>query len=227
MVEKLKLISKQIHWSSVLKAAIFALAWFFLPFWLFLLIALYLYFFPLSQSGSVAVPFLVLLFLCLIEPSGILFTLVFGTIFFYILVIKDLLVIDRKSAYEILVFALSFLTLRSFYDRLGGGIGGSSLLYSFLIAIVIAFLVESFWQSKRNVISWLLFMTIWQLLIAGLFLPVDFVYQAVIIFLALVIPVDLIPQYLSGDFIPEKIFAVSSAIFAALVIVLASAHWGL
>ena len=48
MAGKLKSISRQIHWSLLLKAAVFALAWFFVPFWLFFLIALYLYFIPKS-----------------------------------------------------------------------------------------------------------------------------------------------------------------------------------
>jgi hypothetical protein len=174
------------------------------------------------------IPFFALILLCLVQPQDILFALIFGAIFFYILLIKDFLLIDRKSAYEVLVFSLSFLLLRSFYEQVGAGITGLSLFYSFFVAIIIVFLARSFWQSRgTNIVHWLLLLTTWQLMIAGLFLPVDYAYQTGIIFLGLIVPIDLISRYLSGDVMPKKIFAVSSVVFAALVIVLASARWGL
>ena len=78
MEEKLKSILKQIHWSLVLKATIFAVAWFALPFWIFLLLALYLYFVPLGGSAKVVLPFFVLIFVTALEGVSIPFAVVFG-----------------------------------------------------------------------------------------------------------------------------------------------------
>src|ERR1700735_5015882 len=118
MEEKLKSISKQIHWSLLAKAAIFALGWFFLPFWLFLLLALYLYFFPFFQSRKLlGAPFLGLLALTFIGPASFFMAIVFGLLFYYLLLIKDLVLIDRKAAYELFAFVLLFFFLRSFYEN--------------------------------------------------------------------------------------------------------------
>ncbi len=64
MAEKLRSISKRINWSLVLRSVIFGVAWWALPFWLFLLVALYLYFVPITGASKVSVPFFVLLLIC-------------------------------------------------------------------------------------------------------------------------------------------------------------------
>src|ERR1700722_12935955 len=112
MVEKLKSISKQIHWSLLARAALFALFWFFLPFWLFFLLALYLYFIPFFQERTLPVPFFILLLLTFIESPGIFFAVIFGLLFYYLLLIKNLVLIDRKSGYELFVLAITFFFLR-------------------------------------------------------------------------------------------------------------------
>src|SRR5579863_4846301 len=103
MGEGLKSILKRISWSSLLKAVIFAAAWWLLPFWLFLLIALYLYYVPLAGSYGASAPFWTLMLIGLLEPSNLFTALIFGAVFYFILLIKDLLIIDRRMAYEIVV----------------------------------------------------------------------------------------------------------------------------
>jgi hypothetical protein len=236
MVVKLKSISKRIHWSLVLKAAVFALAWVWFPFWLFSIVALYLYFAPLFQARRLAVPFFTLLLLCYLQTPGTTFAVIFGSVFYAILLIKDLLLIDRRSAYELLVLVLTFLLLRDFYSTFNGGINGSTLIYSFLIAGVFVFLARSFIRgfagdaaaaaATDRVAVLLFFLLFWQILIAGLFLPVDFIYQSVTAFLVAVLLVDLVPEYLFGNLSRTKILAASTVIFALFVIVLGSARWG-
>src|SRR3989344_5474343 len=127
MEEKLRSISNQIHWSSVLKAVVFALAWLWFPFWLYLPIALYLYLVPLFQARRLAIPFVTLLTLSYLEmPSG-MFALMLGAVFYILLLIKDLLLSDRRSAYELLVLMLSFLVLREFYLEFNHGLAGGAL----------------------------------------------------------------------------------------------------
>jgi hypothetical protein len=237
MEEKLKSISKRIHWSLVLKAAIFAAAWFALPFWLFLLVALYLYFIPFTGSAKVALPFLVLLLISAFEGSNIGFALIFGILFYYMLSIKDLFIIDRKSVYEILVLVLSYLLFRIFFMKTGGDFGGASLFYGFLVAGVFSMMVSSFisnfsdafgdTRSFRRMIGWMIFILMWQLLIVGLFLPLDFVYQSGIVFIISMIFIDLVPSYILGQLSRIKTLVTSSTIFALLTIIVASARWGL
>ena len=243
MVEKSKSILRQIHWSLVLRAAVFALAWFFFPFWLFLLIALYLYFVPLFQAKKLAVPFFVLLILTYIEAPSILFLLIFAALFYYLLLIKDLLLIDRRSAYELVVLALAFFLIRSFYEYFGAGlITGASLWYGFSVAALIGLLINGFIRGfsdgpgsesvKRDisprVAAWLAFLMVWQFLILGLFLPLDFVYQSVIIVLIAVPVIDFVPEYCFGGVASRrKVLTTGMAVFALLAIVLSSAQWSI
>lgn len=235
MAGKLKSISKRIHWSLLLKAVVFAIAWFLFPFWLFFLIALYLYFVPIAQSGTVVGPFLVLILLTFLEPTSALFALVFGVVFFYILLIKDLILIDRKSVYEVIVLFLSFLLLLGFYKDEGGSLSVSSLLYSLCGAVIVGYLISGFlrFSLDRPITAlarsavWLSTALIWQFIIAGLYLPVDFVYQTVAAFLGVTLIIDLVPQYLFGESSREKILTTLSVIFVLFVFILGSARWGL
>jgi hypothetical protein len=237
MEEKLKSISKRIHWSSLLKAAIFAIVWFWLPWWLFLLVALYFYFVPLAGSAKVVLPFLVLLFISLFEGPSIAFALIFAILFYYILLVKDLLIIDRRDAYEILVLVLTYLLLRTFFMKSGGDFGGLSFFYSFFIAAIFSFMLSSFignfsdafkdTKPFRRMIGWASFIIIWQLLIIGLFLPLDFVYQSAIVFLISMVFIDLMPSYIFGDLSRTKTLVTSTTIFALLVIIISSARWRL
>lgn len=232
MAERLKSISRRIHWSSVLKAVIFALAWIWLPLWLFLLVALYLYFVPWFHAGKLAVPFFVLLLLAYLEAPGIAFALVFAVVFYAILLIKDLIVIDRRSAHEFLVLVLTFLLLRDFYLRFDGGIGGMALLCAFLTAAVLALLLKNLVSAlsqdaaARPAVQrpalWLSFLILAQVLIAGLFLPVDFISQSLVVFLIAVLFADLLPEYLSAGLTRTKILTTSMTVFSLLVIVLVS-----
>jgi hypothetical protein len=235
MAEKLKSISRQIHWSLLLRAAVFALAWFFFPFWLFFLVALYLYFVPLFQAGAFVIPFFVVLVLAFIHAPSVLFALALGAIFYYLLLIKDLLLIDRVAAYELLVLVLSFFLFREFYQSFGSGFAGGALWFASLIAALFGLLMNSFIKFTldpegggiRRPAVLLSLLAVWQFLVLGLFLPLDFIYQSVIVFLIAVLVVDLVPEYCLHGPVRSKIFATSTVVFAFLVLILASARWGI
>lgn len=240
MVARLRSISKRIRWSLLLRAGVFALTWWLAPFWLFFLLALYLYLVPLFQAGKLAVPFLLLLLLAYLQAPSPVFFFIFGGLFYAIMTVKDLLVIDRQSAYELLALVLSFLLLRAFFLRFDEGVSGPSgaaLAYSLLTAIVLMLLLRSFIECFREdiVVSpgvrraglWLSLLLFWQILIAGLFLPLDFVYQTVAVFLVAILIFDLVPDYFLGNYSANKALAAGSIIFALYVIVFASARWGL
>ncbi len=236
MEEKLRSISKQIHWSSLLKAGIFALAWLLLPWWLFVLLALAAYLVPLFHAGKLALPFFVLLVISYLQAPTPLSALVFGAAFYFLLLIKNLLLIDRGAARELLASVLSFILLRDFYIRFNEGIGGAAFFFSFCTALLIALLVRNYarasgelsGQSSRieRIGIWLSCLLIWQLMIAGLFLPVDFTYQTVIVFLPTILILDLLPDHLSGKLSRAKLLGSSIMVFVLFVIVMVSANWG-
>ncbi|MGD1003444.1 MAG: hypothetical protein ABR884_02615 [Minisyncoccia bacterium] len=239
MAEKLRSILRRISWSSVLKAVLFAVTWWALPFWLFFLVALYLYFVPMTGAHKVSVPFFVLLLITLLQRPGIIFAVIFGVVFYFLLLVKDLIIIDRRFAYEVLMLVLSYLLLRGFFLNVGGSFGWWSLTDSAVAAAAVSVLVTSFIKnfsaapqdlarearSFRRMLGWMMFLLTWQLLIVGLFLPLDFLYQSAIIFLVAVIILDLVPQYVFGELTRRKVLATGTVLFALLVIVLSSARW--
>ena len=221
---------------SIIRAAIFALAWAFCPFWLFFLIALYLFFVPFSQIKSVIVPFLVLLALTALQSTGFYAAVIFGLIFWYILLIKEFYIVDRKSAYEILVLVLTYLLFRVFYLRVGWGFGAGAIFFALIVAAIVGAFFSSFVKNfggenrrlLRQVTAFTAFLVIFELLIAGLFLPLDFVYQSSIIFILAALFMELSSKYLFfGNLLRRRVLVVSSAAFVLLVIMLSSARWGL
>ncbi len=239
MAEKLRSILKRTNWSSLLKAVIFAVAWWVLPFWLFAIIALYLYFVPITGAGKVSAPFLVLLWIAFLQQESILAAAIFGAIFYFILLIKDLIIIDRRTAYEVLMLVLSYLLVRSFFLNVGGSFGWLTLAYGLAGAWGMSALVSSFVTNFspetaaetrearmfRRMLGWMSFFLVWQLLIVGTFLPLDFLYQSAIIFLVAAIVLDIVPQYVFGELSRTKVLAISTVLFTLLVIISASARW--
>jgi hypothetical protein len=69
------------------------------------------------------------------------------------------------------------------------------------------------------------FLLMWQLLIVGIFLPLDFLYQSAIIFLVAAILIELVPQYIFGELSRIKVLVTGAVLFSLLVIVIASARW--
>jgi hypothetical protein len=242
MAEKLKSILKRIHWSLprkslqgvILKAAVFAVAWLVVPWWLFLLIALYCYFIPFFRPGKTAILFFCLLALTIVQRPSFLFALVFGVIFYCILLIKDLLIINRRSAYEILVLSLSFFLIRIFF-AVESGINVSTLFWAFWCAVAIGLLTHSMMRffsvdvpKKRallSMFSWLIILLSWQCILVGLFLPLNFVYQSIIVFVSVTFFCELIAGYFGNSLSRVRIFVTAGVFFALLVLLFTSATW--
>lgn len=236
MAGKLKSISKQIHWSLALKAAVFAAAWLALPWWLFLFVALYCYYIPFFHQGKLFVLFACLMALTAIQAPGLFYAFIFGIAFYYICLIKDLLIIDRRFAYEILVCGLSFFLIRDFFME-SRGLSFAALFWSFFLAVAMGLLADSimrFFEAdvsggrrERPMAAWLVTLLSWQLILAGLVLSLNFVYQSIIVFLAITFFFELIVGHFSRDLLRERIFVTASVFFALLVFLLASANWKL
>jgi len=144
------------------------------------------------------------------------------------------------------MLVLSYLLVRGFFLNVGGSFGWWSLFYGALVAGVVSALVTSFvknfpgssaaavaapedparaTRSFHRMLGWMIFLLTWQLLIVGLFLPLNFLYQSAIIFLVAVIILDLVPQHVFGELTRIKVLATGIVLFALLVIVLSSARW--
>ncbi len=237
MAGKLRSISNQIHWSLAAKAAAFAVAWFFLPYWLFFIFGVLLYFVPTDQAGSAAGPFLAILVLTASVERSLFFLVSFGILFYIVLAVKQLLIVDRRFAYEAAVLFITFLLLQTFYIKVGSGLHAPSLFGAFLIAAIFGVLMGSFLscfdqgapdrKGLRRSIACLSALILWQILIAGLFLPLDFTYQSVVVFLVAALMTDLLPEYFFRSLSRKKVLTALSAIFAFLALVLGSARWNL
>jgi hypothetical protein len=98
-----------------------------------------------------------------------------------------------------------------------------SFVKNFFAASEIAVSGEA--RSFHRMLSWMIFLLMWQLLIVGLFLPLDFLYQSAIIFLVAAILINLVPQYIFGESSRAKMLVTGSTLFVLLTIVAASARW--
>jgi hypothetical protein len=242
MAAKLKSISSQIHWPLLVKAIIFGFAWWLLPPWLFCVVAAGVYFLPSFESWNNFPAFIVLVGIALATPSAGLMALIYGALCYYLLLIKDFLVIDRKSARTILAMALSFFLFREFFSAWHAGVSPGSIFWAWIVGIAFGLLLNGIIAARRGkevndehwpvhrlrhaavAISALL---LFEILVACLFLPVDFIYQSIIAFLAAAFMLDLVPAYFFVDLVPRRIRTTTTAVFILLVVTLASARWGL
>jgi hypothetical protein len=232
MAALLKSISKQIHWSLLGRAAVFALAWFFLPGWLFFVVAIALYSIPPFRTKDLAIPFLVLFGMCLVGTPSVMLAIVYGILFYGILLIKDLLVIDRRSGQGMLVMALSFLLFREFFLLFTTGATSGAIWVALVVAIAVGAMVASIITDHeeidlRRIAIWSAILITFQTLVVCLFLPVDFIYQSIIAFLVMVAFIDLVPSYFSRELSFSRVRGTVMIIFSLLVVVLASASWGI
>jgi hypothetical protein len=116
---KLRSITKPIHWSLLLKPIAVAAAWLILPWWGFLVVAIYCYFVPFFRVSALSGPFLIFLFLSLVTPPGFPQAIYAAMILILIFGIKDLVIVNRKIAYEFLAFLLSFAGCLLLFYRFG------------------------------------------------------------------------------------------------------------
>ena len=188
MEEKLRSILKRSHWSLAIRAAVFALAWLFiapLSFAAFAVVALYLYFFPAFRSLRLFLPFVILLVLSAISPASGWVALLFGAMFFILLGIKELVLVDRVSMYQYLCLLILFLCYLNYFSRFQTWLNGA-LLVAALLAAAFYFLIGDGKRHIRAAIATAAFI-IWQITAALLFLPQTFMVQTAVIFIFCII----------------------------------------
>lgn len=239
METRLKLILRQIHWSLALKAFILAVVWLFLPRWAFLVLSFYFYLVPVFHPGKLFLPFLVFLFLAFEGPTNPGFAVILGLLFYIILGIKDLILIDRRSAYDILVLVLMFVLYIRFFSGFGDSLGYLPVISIFLLSAVLCLLYGGFLsygsgegssageRGGSKVVLGLVWLLISQMSLAIIFLPLNFIYQSALAFFLSAIIFGLASAYLNGTVTRERILINFSVVFVFLVLILGSVQWGL
>lgn len=237
METKLKSILSRIHWSLALKAAVFGAAWFIFPFWAFALIGLYFYFFPFFNSAKFLLPFLILVFLAGTQPENVWFSIFLAVLFYLILGIKNLMIIKRSEASEVLIMLVLFSVFVRFFSAVDNW-SGYLAFFGFLLVGILSFLLLSGLmtvgseargkiRNKPKIYVAILAFILWQVSLAVLFLPLNFLYQSALMFVFAATIVGLFMDHLRGELTRYRILANFSIFFTFTVIILGSAQWGL
>lgn len=241
MVGRLKSIIERIPWSSLLKALVVAVAWSVLPFWLFALVALGFYLIPLFRPLSMGLVFLVLLWFAAVLPPSWLAALAIGTVFYFILGIKDLVFIHRDSAFEFLLYIYALLYAFEFF-------GGAALFGAGTVAGLLAFVVLGFLLVRQGVRSGtatssteagvrsdaelrlfpaVIVLILAELLVALLFVPLNQYFQTLFFFLGAAVLIGLARDYSHGALTPRRVLIHFSIFLTFMVVMLALTQWSL
>ena len=241
MEAKLRSISRSIPWFLIFKAAIFGATWLFLPFWLFLLIALYLYFFPPFQIFRLGFPFLLTTLSAAVIQRSLVVGAFLGLIFYLILGIKDLIFIKRVLAYKVMTAALVFLVVSDFFHRFSSWGSLSVTFWSLVLAAIFFLLIKNLvnyeefssprtvrvGRSEKLLTFGILGLLVLELAFLLLFLPFSFYYQIAFFSAFIFVIPTLTLDYLQGLHLPGKIIIGLSFLFVFIVFIMASTEWSI
>ena len=239
MVEKLKSISRQIPWFLAAKALVSGLAWYFLPFGIFLVVAFYFYFRPFYQPMKFIVPFTA--FLVLTSPlffeKSLGMALLAGIFFFIILGVKDLIFVGRRHGFEVAVLFVSFLLFLAFFSRFDDW-STSMVLWSLGVFFVFFLLLKNLTDYNDSLGSerirkepygliYLFFsaFVLWQLSWVLFLMPFSLVYRTALLFITSFVFSELNIAYLSQSLSKRKILRNFSLLFVVFVLALVSNRW--
>lgn len=241
MGEKLKLISRQIPWSLAAKALISGLAWYFLPFGLFLVVAFYFYLRPFYRPLHFIVPFTA--FLVLTSPlffERSLGMAVLAAIFFFIILgVKDLIFVNRRHGFEVAVLFVTFLLFLVFFSQFNTW-STSMVFWSAGIFTVFFLLLKNLTDyndslgseqtsSEAHGLTYLFFSAfiLWQLAWVLFAMPFGLVYKTTLLFLVSFVISEFNIASLGEGLSRKKILGNFSLLFVIFVLALASNNWSL
>ncbi|MCS6789193.1 MAG: hypothetical protein NZ484_01320, partial [Patescibacteria group bacterium] len=205
MEVKLKLILEKIHWSLIFKSLFLGLIWFFLPFWIFFCVILLFYFIPIFRPAHLLFQFLIFIFISKIIEISLLNFLFLTILIFLIFGIKDLIIIRRDLAYQILGLLYFFILILKFFEKFGSEFNWSTIIFSFLLSIIFILFFKNkiFFETNLNNFNYLNFkiglgimaFLIWQLILVLCFLPMNFYLQTAILILFISLGFETIIHY--------------------------------
>jgi hypothetical protein len=205
MVLELKLVLKKIHWSLITKSLILGLVWFIFPYWFFLILSLFFYFIPIFRPFNLFFPFLIFIFVSKNIDLSFWNGLLIAILFFFILGIKDLIIIHRGLAYEFLGFLFFIIFTLNFFQKFNLGFGILNILIALLIALFyfLFFKNQIYFESEFGELNsknfkiglGIISFFIWQLILILNFLPLNFYLQSAILILFAVLAFEVILNY--------------------------------
>lgn len=182
--------------------------------------------------------FLAILFFAAVLSRDFFSAAALGTLFYLVLGAKDIILIRRAEAYEaavIILILLAFLVAFSHVERWNEKM---PFLWLMIPAIFVFFLLRSFLRyrhqfygsdnsfniKKAEVIAALISFVVWQLSIALIFLPIDFLHQTAALFLFAVVSLEFLIDETFGTLSKKRTFFYFASFFIMAVAILASAY---
>lgn len=221
----------------LVRSAIAALLWLYAPSWVFVLFAFYFYFNPFFQPWKILASFLVFLALTLLAPSFSGFwwygeALLVGAAFYLILGVKDLVIVDRQAAYQILRTGL-LLVIFTLFFWWGQSQDASFLWRLLLLFASLFFLYREYFssvleqESSRTFLAafstLFLFETAWILS----WLPIGFLNATAITILAAFMLNDFILHHYKRN-LSRKILLTNFTVFLfSLLIIFLFSDWSI
>jgi len=234
MAEKLKLILRPIPWSLLLKALAFGAGWLILPFWAFVVLAILLYFLPMFQVLKLLFPFVLTLILAYLVPPSLWAGLFLSALFFFILGVKDLVLIDRAAAFRFLLYILLFIAFFYSFSQFDSGLTIYSFSWFFVVSALFTLLLGNFFrysglglEKKRfkNTALSILGLLLFEFSLAILFLPLNFFVSALLLFTVAVIFFELSADYFSGRLTARRILGYGTVFFLVYILIFASQNF--
>lgn len=224
MAEKLRSITNPIPWSSLLKPAVAAVAWLILPWWAFLAIALYCYLVPLFRPASLAPAFSAFLLIALASPRGIVQAVYAAVVLALILGIKDLVIVNRKIAYQLLVFLLSFAGCLLLFGEFSSWSTSAAFLSLAILSGFWFWIIHSDPERERAAAlsSAIAALLLFEVGAAMFFLPVNFFAQAALLFFGSILLFEAATNLKSLTFWQVSFWSAGYAAISLLVVFLAS-----
>lgn len=233
MVEKLKSIIGPIPWSLILRAVLFGAAWLVLPFWVFLAVSILIYFIPFFRPALLLIPLSLTLILAALVPPSFWAAAFLSVLFFFILGIKDLIFVDRATAFNLLVLVLFFLMWLYSFSWFDAGITAYSIMW-FGVCSLIFFVASRQFLSyaldipdsrKLSVSLGVVSFMLWEASVVALFMPLNFLFSTALVFLFAAMFLECAADYFKNRISPSHLLAYFSVFFVLLVIILSSANF--
>lgn len=235
MATKLKSALEKIHWPLLVKSVLLTLFWWFSPAWAFLLCALYFYFSPYFQPWKVMCSFLIFLALAFLIPplSGAFFYatgVAIGIVYYLILGVKDLLLINRQFAYQTLrLILITGVLLLFFWWGQSSSLQFVWRLFALFVALfVLHYEYFSFVLEKRSgnafsaaLTAFLLFQIAWVLA----WLPMGFLNATAVELLALFMLNDFVLHHAKGNLSRKIVLANFTVFIFALLAIFLVSDW--
>jgi len=239
MAVRLKLVINKIHWFLMFKSALLAFAWIIFPHWLFLITTALIYFFPVFRPGTMLFPLFLFFLISFILPHNFLGFLLITILLFLILGIKDLIIVNRFYAYELLGFFIFLIFSFIFFQKFGQVFVLKSIIYSFLFILAFYLFFKKIFnlsianlgieidQKRFKIFLTVFSFFIWQIIFLLNFLPFNFYLQTGMLALFIMIGMDFILNYFLNKIKTANILFLTFSFLFLFIFILLFNKWSL